>query len=709
MRVPVVLALGLALIAASVAFVLSRPPLVVAGTGGSSGRALLGYAPGDDRFCQGGETLPRGTTAVRLSLTANIGPRVTFEALAGARPITHGERPAGWGVGESVTVPVRRVASTVRDATVCTILGAALGPIKVLGGLAPARRGSAQGTPELGVEYLRPGHRSWWSLVGPIARHLGLGHAPSGAWTVALLVLLTSAVVSLVCLLVLRELGAGDGRPIGRVGRIPAAALICGLVACLSATCWSLIAPPFQLTDEPAHFAYVQQLAETGRLPTSKDSRFSPAEAVAMRHLLFLQVLWHPEHRTISSSAQERSLQHDLNRGLSRRDGGRAGVAAAQPPLYYALETIPYRLGASGTLLDQLELMRLLSAAMAGLTALFSYLFVREALPRARWTWTVGGLGVALMPLFGLMSGGVNPDALLYAVSAALFYLLARGFRRGLTGRLAVALGATLAVGFVTKLNFIGLAPGAVLGLVVLAVRARGLARRGDLPVTTLFARRVSPVGSLAIALAIGFAPVVVFVAVNVLEHRPTLGLVSSSLAISNPHESLSGELSYIWQLYLPRLPGMANYFPGISPLRQIWFNRLVGQYGWLDTTFPVWVDNLALILSAPLAVLGLRSLLAGRAALRRRLVELAVYACMSAGVMALVGADSYVHLALTSGGYVEPRYILPMLPLFGAALALCARGAGRRWGPIAGTAVVLLLVAHSLFSQLLTISRYYG
>ncbi len=66
--------------------------------------------------------------------------------------------------------------------------------------------------------------------------------------------------------------------------------------------------------------------------------------------------------------------------------------------------------------------MRLLSALMAGLTAFFAYLFVREALPGAPWAWAVGGLGVALAPLLGFMSGVVNPDAMLVAVSAATFY-----------------------------------------------------------------------------------------------------------------------------------------------------------------------------------------------------------------------------------------------------------------------------------------------
>ena len=47
------------------------------------------------------------------------------------------------------------------------------------------------------------------------------------------------------------------------------------------------------------------------------------------------------------------------------------------------------------------------------------------------------------------------------------------------------------------------------------------------------------------------------------------------------------GQVSYIWQLYLPRLPGMTNYFPGIFTSRQLWFDGLIGLYGWAETVFP--------------------------------------------------------------------------------------------------------------------------
>ncbi len=44
--------------------------------------------------------------------------------------------------------------------------------------------------------------------------------------------------------------------------------------------------------------------------------------------------------------------------------------------------------------------------------------------------WLAGGLSIAFAPLLGFMSGAVNPDSLLFAVSAALFWSIARAFRR---------------------------------------------------------------------------------------------------------------------------------------------------------------------------------------------------------------------------------------------------------------------------------------
>jgi 4-amino-4-deoxy-L-arabinose transferase-like glycosyltransferase len=483
--------------------------------------------------------------------------------------------------------------------------------------------------------------------------------------------------------------------PLRGLRRIPTAAWICALAAFLNAACWSLITPPFQVPDEPGHFAYVQQLAETGSLPTSASSSFSPAEEIALRDLRQPEVYLSPQEHTIFTQAAQRELQRDLALPYSRVGGG-AAEAATEPPLYYALQTIPYYLGSWGTTLDRLALMRLLSALLGGLAALFAFLFVRETLPGARWAWTVGGLGVALAPLLGLMSGAVNPDALLCAVSAALFYCLARGFRRGLTPRLAAVIAAAIAVGFVTKLNFLGLLPGAALGLLLLAARAARTSKR-------------TAYRSLALGLAVALSPVCLDIAINLSSGRAPVGTLSSAITLTQGHGSIFKEISYIWQFYLPRLPGMHDYFPGLSTIRQFWIDDFVGLYGWLDTTFPTWVYTAALIPLGLLGILFVRALLLNLDPLRHRIGELTVYATMTVGLMAVVGASDYLEFPHSTGSYAEPRYFLPLIALYGAALALAARGAGRRWGPAAGAGIVALIVAHNFFSQLLEISRYYG
>jgi hypothetical protein len=133
-------------------------------------------------------------------------------------------------------------------------------------------------------------------------------------------------------------------------------------------------------------------------------------------------------------------------------------------------------------------------------------------------------------------------------------------------------------------------------------------------------------------------------------------------------------------------------------------------MYGWMDTTFPVWVDNVALVPAAAVALLCGRELLACRGALWARLSEFAVYAAMTVGVLTLVGLASYnSDVVVHEAAFGEPRYLLPMLPLLGAVVVLAVRGAGRRWAPVAGAVMVLLFLGHDVFSQLQVIARYYG
>jgi hypothetical protein len=129
-----------------------------------------------------------------------------------------------------------------------------------------------------------------------------------------------------------------------------------------------------------------------------------------------------------------------------------------------------------------------------------------------------------------------------------------------------------------------------------------------------------------------------------------------------------------------------------------------------MDTTFPTWVDNVALVLAAVVAVLCVRELLVRRDALRGRLMEIAAYGAIVVGVLLMLGVSSY-HCDLIEHecSLGEPRYLLPLLPLFGAGIVLAIRGAGRKWAPVVGAAMVVLFLGHDLLSQLQTIARYYG
>jgi 4-amino-4-deoxy-L-arabinose transferase-like glycosyltransferase len=481
------------------------------------------------------------------------------------------------------------------------------------------------------------------------------------------------------------------------VRRVPPGVWI-AIVAVLNAACWSFVTPPFQVSDEPSHFAYVKELAETGRAPGSSAGQFSEEESIALGGVRFLQVGGEPGFQTVATQAEQRWLEGELA-AASRlpRDGSEdASVATDEPPLYYAIEAIPYLVAYHDNLLDRLQLMRLVSALMAGLTALFVFLFVREALPGEPWAWRTGGLAVALLPLLGSMSGAVNPDAMLYAVSAALFFCLARAFRRGLTRRLAVAIGAVCAVGLFTKLNFVGLLPGGLVGVGLLSWRVVGVSR-------------LEAFGRLLLACVIAAGPILFSLVTGVLSSHDALHWVSESVRGIAPHGSLPARLEYAWELYLPRLPGMVNDFPGVFTTVQIWFNGFVGLYGWGDTPFPAWVYDLAVVPAGIVVSLAVRGLAGRRKVLRGRAGELCVYALIAGGVMAMVAASSYGVFPARDAEYAHVRYLFPTLAPLGAVLVLAVRGAGTRWGPAVGVLIVVVVLAQDIFSQLLVVAHYYG
>jgi len=672
------------LLAAGLGLVVSRAGRHRSGTNGVFAQAHL-IAPAGTTVCQARELLPAGTSAVEITGTSSAPPLVVVRRRG--QPLARVEARLARKDGV-IRAPIARTDRTLAGVQICLTMRA----VAVLGrgatppGVGTVRSGQVFAGSSIAIAYQRDGADTWWRFAGTLARRLRGDHGGDGAfgWHIWAFLGLVAALLVLTGRIVMRVLVRD--RPMPRLGLVIAA------VAFLNAAAWSLVTPAFQVPDEPAHVAYVQSLAETARPPPHPPALvLSQEQATLMRDSGFGSVRATTYRAAAWSRHQERALEADLARPLPRRLTILAGEAEPEPPLYYALQAIPYRVAHDGTLLDRLLLMRLFSALLAGVTALLCFQFVRECLPTKPWAWTIGGLGVALMPMLGFIAGGVNPDALLFALSAALFLGIARAWRRGATMRLALAIGLLLAAGMLTKVNFYALVPGALLGFALAARRT-----------TLAWDRRVVALVGSAALLACGlFAVGAAFEAIA--WHR---SIAAARPVAPESHVGLWSHVGYIWQVFLPRLPFQpptALTEPGYQQL----FESFAGAFGQMVVWFPTWVYRL---LAAGVALLGLlvvRVLHADPRELRWRRGELLGYAAMAGTLLMLIGLSADLRRNLIA--IVQGRYLLPLLPLFGAFLALGARGAGERWGRSVGVTIVATVAALGVFGQLLTIVWFYG
>ena len=673
------------------------------------GRRLAGTNNIYDRFtvvrlvaggdtCDHEEAIPAGTAFVRLAVDrGGMGAPLTLTLRDTAHRVLATGRLAGGWSGARVDVPIPEVRRTLPNADVCIQAGGKLWLRGYSAGdVAKGTDTNGKSSPDsIRLAYVRAGSESWWSILPAVAHRMGLdrGRIFDGAWMFLAWIALLLALAAVVTVAALRGLAAA-----APLRRIPAAAWLCALVALISGTAWALITPAFHVPDEVSHLAYAQYLAETGKLPKENGkTTYAPEEEQALAATEFYMVVGDVDARPPWTEARDRAM--DADRPANPVGSGTAQSATNNPPLYYAMEAVPYRIGkALGLgLLDRLMLMRFLSVLCAAVTALAAFLFVREVLPSTPWAWTAGGLAAALQPLFGFVSSGVQGDALLYTAGALLLLTLARAFRRGLTPARGAAIGGAVALGLMAKLTFLGLVPGAALGVLLMARRQR--AWRG-----------------LAVAGTISGAVVVAYALANrFVFDRPLLAGGTGVPAPSGGGAAASLDpiagLGYMWQLYLPRLPFMADEFQGPNPMPNLWLHGIIGKFGWLDAEWPDAVYGYArwaLVLIVVLAIFELVRA-ARRGDLAGRWSELVTYGAVVGGLLVLIGWAGYRARVTGAPGFEQARYLLPLLPLYGAGVALAARLWGPRRGPLVAAVLVGVALSHDVLAQLLTVSRFYG
>ena len=426
----------------------------------------------------------------------------------------------------------------------------------------------------------------------------------------------------------------------------PLAALL--VFAFLQAVAWTIVIPAFQAPDEDAHFAYVQQLVEKHRVPnTSNDgSPYSTEFTVATTWGNLEPTRGVPEARTAWSSVEERAWQAQ-EKTLSQADraNGLGGNPAAQnPPLYYVYASVPYWLGlhtSGASFFTRLELIRLANIPLYLVTILFTWLLAFEVL-RRRWCATVAASVVALQPKFGYVAAGVGPDVALAAEWAAFIYVGVRIVNSGATRLRVLALALLGAAALLTQPRSAAVIP---IALVMIALAPRERLRL------------------VRVALVLGAVAAASFAYLTVA----TLPAWVRSPSSLHPTQFLS----YLWQFYLPKLPGMA---PMVGPpygAATAWVNRFFGDFGWLEIPFSTNIYTALRWGTALLIVVLLAGLVVYRDAVRARWRVVVVLVATVVLELLVLHVAAFESLLSNPGDPIlTGRYLFPLISIWGLAVA---------------------------------------
>jgi hypothetical protein len=256
------------------------------------------------------------------------------------------------------------------------------------------------------------------------------------------------------------------------------------------------------------------------------------------------------------------------------------------------------------------------------------------------------------------------------------------------------------AAGLLTKPAYFGLVPGVVVAILAGMLAAR---RRDEL-------RAAARGAAAAVGAVAGVLAAYLVVTHTVLERASggsgLPGAPSGLVAVGS--HPLTERLSYMWQLFLPRLPFMTDQFPGF-PLKDLWNQQLLGRFGWIDYGYDPWVYDVFWWLCVAIGVAAVVALVRSSGAVRRRIGEIVTYLVFVAGVVVVIAWADYSAKIQGASLFEQGRYLLPLLALFAALVGVALRGLGARVGRPVGAALVMAMLAASVFAQLMTIDRFYG
>ena len=470
----------------------------------------------------------------------------------------------------------------------------------------------------------------------------------------------------------------------------PLAGLL-GVVAVVG-VCWAMLTPPWQSPDAFSHYSYLESLATRLSIPgrggyPESSSSVQAADVGLGAH----EIQWSsPEAKPVWNAAAASATRARSAR-LSRSDGGGLTPSATYPPLYYATALLAYYAGTGGDEFDRLNLVQLWGVVLLLATVIGAWLLAGEVFGRRPLLQLLTAAVAGLQPMSTFISTSVSPDALLLALWTFTLWAGCRVIKRGAVERDVTLLSALTAAGILTKQTGYALVPAVALAI-WLGWRRRPDAERGG-------AARV-----LGRAVMVPALVVVGWLVIEQSLHHAALSTTPQTGALAqSPATFLLHFFDYLWQFYLPRLPGQELYqVPSLGllpwprqlfglPLWNVWIREGWGVFGWVDVYMPGWIYGVLAAVTATV-VFGVGAAIV-RFRDRLRLSLVAYFGVVTLSLLAVLHVVEYQDLRSGLGPFIQGRYVLPLVSLFGlGAAVIVARLPLRARGPVVAVGVVSLL-----------------
>lgn len=478
--------------------------------------------------------------------------------------------------------------------------------------------------------------------------------------------------------------------------RVPASLALLMLVAFVSALAWNVATAPLQGPDELEHVGYVSRLADTGTPPSRTEGKhpYGDDQAAAIRELDLDVLIQNPEVRPDWSDSARSALEEDLRRSGLRASGEGPNPTAGNPPLYYAVEAVAWRLTPGGGFLGRLFLMRAVSGLLLAATVAFAWLMAGEVF-RRRLPQFVTAAFVALLPIAGSLGGIVNPDVAIAASWTAFLWLALRMTRLGPTPTRVAVTTVAAASALLVHGRSLPIIPALALALVVAWIANRSKPRE-------IFTGGATA-GGLALLGGISY---------RLLTAGQQGGIYGSQTDLGNTAAFNVKQFgSFIWQFYLPRLSGMAPR-PGPSHgFRQVFVEQFLGgTFGLNEVYLPYSLYDTVQVAAILILIAAYTCLVLRWRTVLERWPVAAIIGATTIGALLFLHLASYRALI---NGSADPlltgRYLMPLIAVFGLAPATVAATLPRRAGSVVAAAFVAAMVVLSILATGTALERFYA